>query len=261
MDRTLRTDFVWVTEMTDPGFYWDKLTPVIESGAPIVIYSKAPIPEKEMNLIKNHTNIAISITITGWGGTWLEPGVKKPGILVTFFNRLIKEMGTERVRLRLDPVIPTEEGFSRALSVSVKIRDEIEVITSLIQIYKDQEKVFSKLGVDMDLYTLKSGRAFYPKPEIAQQWLARLHQANPRFVGRVQFCGMPYDVPGAIHSGCVDEKLLKAIGITNFRRIAAGKQRPGCKCVISKKQVLSGTCEHGCLYCYAHKENLKKVKI
>ena len=67
---------------------------------------------------------------------------------------------------------------------------------------------------------------------------------------------MPYKVSGAIHEGCVDKDLLLAIDINNFVEIPKGKQRPGCNCIVKKKQACSGECGHGCLYCYAHKEHL-----
>ena len=70
---------------------------------------------------------------------------------------------------------------------------------------------------------------------------------------------MPYQVEGAEHTGCVDDALLAAIGVDRFKRIAPGRQRPGCRCVIAKRQALGGACAHGCLYCYAHKEHLRRI--
>jgi hypothetical protein len=211
-----------------------------------------------VDLLKKQTNAAVSITITGWGGTWLEPGVEKPEKMVKFFNITLKKIGAERMRLRIDPVVPTEEGFARAKSVAEGIKEPVDVVTSLIQLYRRQEKVFYKLEVDLTRYSIKSGRARYPEKELAEKWLQILLCANSGFRGKVQFCGMPYEIYGAVHTGCVDEKLLRAIGVRDFRKIRPGKQRPGCKCVITKKQVIGGKCLHGCLYCYAHKENLSR---
>jgi DNA repair photolyase len=62
---------------------------------------------------------------------------------------------------------------------------------------------------------------------------------------------MPYLVVGAEHTGCVDDKLLQAIGVTSFKRIAPGRQSPGCRWVITSHLALGGPCTYGCLYCYA----------
>lgn len=245
---------IWVTEMTDPKFYYSRIVPILDKGEPVVIYTKGRVPER----ILGYDNLAISITITGWGGTWLEPGVPVPTEMIRHLNEIIEKFkGTQRLRLRIDPVVPTFEGIARASTVSMYVKEPINIVTSIIQIYKGQEEVARRLGIKMDLYTVKSGRALFPRKEVAERWLTALYKSNASLIGRVQFCGMPYNIPGAIHTGCIDKSLLESIGVKDFK--PAIGNRPSCKCVIKKRQIVQGKCKHGCTYCYAHKENLKGI--
>ena len=249
-------DFVWVTETSDPFFHWQPVADVAASGQPVVVYSKNLVP---VDFFSDNPRVAIGLTITGWGGTWLEPGVIAPEAMVAHFNRLAEAVGQERLRLRIDPGIPTDDGLGRAAAVLAGIAAPVRTITSIVQFYKGHDALFSKLDIDRSRYTLKSGRAVYPEPELAAWWLHELLRARPDFAGCISFCGMPYQVEGAEHTGCVDDELLRAIGVTDFKRVAPGRQRPGCRCVIAKRQALGGPCTHGCLYCYAHKEHLSNL--
>jgi hypothetical protein len=246
-------DFVWVTETSDPFFHWQPVADVAASGQPVVVYSKNLVP---VDFFRDNPRVAVGLTITGWGGTWLEAGVIAPETMVAHFNNVAEAVGCERLRLRIDPGIPTEEGLRRATAVLAGIVAPVRTITSLIQFYKGHDKLFSQLGIDRSRYALRSGRALYPDPELAAWWLSGLLRARPDFAGCISFCGMPYLVAGAEHTGCVDDELLSAIGVTDFKRVAPGRQRPGCRCVITKRQALGGPCSHGCLYCYAHKEHV-----
>lgn len=252
-------EFVWATEMSDPVFHWKKVKPLIEKGEPVVIYTKGLLPDEALQIVSTHQNVALSITVTGWGGSWLEPGV--PGVrrMTRFVNMMSSLIDGDRIKMRIDPVIPTNEGYARAATVCGMLDRPIDVVSSIIQFYKGHDKLFQRLGIDRTKYHIRSGRALYPDKELATKWLRLAYSVNPWMVGRIQFCGMPYDIAGSVHTGCIDEKLLQAIGVATFRNIKPGKQRPGCKCVIAKKQAISGKCGHGCLYCYAHKENMIRV--
>jgi hypothetical protein len=250
------TDFVWVTETSDPFFHWQPVAEVAASGRPVVVYSKNLVP---VDFFRDNPRVAVGLTVSGWGGTWLEPGVIAPEAMVAHFNRLAEAVGRERVRLRIDPGIPTAEGLRRALAVLGGVVVPVRTITSIVQFYKGHDRLFSKLEIDRSRYTLKSGRAVFPEPQLAAWWLRELLRVRPDFAGCISFCGMPYQVDGAEHTGCVDDELLRAIGVTDFKRVAPGRQRPGCRCVIAKRQALGGPCTHGCLYCYSHKEHLRNL--
>lgn len=255
------TEFVWTTEMSDPKFSWPRVHDLIEKGEPVILYTKAPPSASIMALVKKRKNVALGITVTGWGGTWLEPGVEKTSTVIEAFNSLVSDTDVrDRVSLRVDPVVPTTLGFARAAYVLSKLERPTKVVCSTLQYYKGQDKVFNRLGIDMSLYTVRSQRALYPSKEIADIWVENFYSFAPDG-SKLQMCGMPYEVTGVEnHKGCVDRELLAAMGVKIFKEISSGKQRPGCKCIIKKKQAASGRCHHGCLYCYAHKENMAILK-
>lgn len=247
-------DFVWITEMTDPIFYWKKIEDLAKTGEPIIVYSKAQVP---IQFFLDNPHVGLNVTITGWGNTWLEPNVPDSKIMIAHLNELIKKINVKRIKLRIDPGIPTKEGINRANDVIREIDCLPNIITSLVQFYNEQDSVFEKLGIDTSFYTIKCGRALFPEKILATRWLECLLETRPDALGLISFCGMPYEVENAFHSGCVDEQLLNAMGVNEFKRIKPGIQRPGCKCVIKKKQACFGPCAHKCKYCYAHKENIK----
>jgi DNA repair photolyase len=250
------TEFIWVTEMCDPTTKWDPIAEKIESGLPIVLYTKAAVPLDILMLKRK--NFAICYTITGWGGTWLERGVPNYLDMIKHFNGSASMLG-ERVSLRVDPVIPTEEGFEKALSVIAHINRPVRIVSSILQLYTGHAEMAKKLNIDLSTYTVTSQRAKYVRKDVAQDWVNRVTKKFGWTKGRLQMCGMPYDLEGVTHTGCLNKEMLDSIGVVSFKQILEGKQRPGCKCIIAKRQLIAGSCVHGCLYCYAHKENLRRL--
>lgn len=255
------TEFVWTTEMSDPKFSWPRVVDLIKKGEPVVLYTKATPSQAIVELFHKHKNMALGITVTGWGGTWLEPGVDEPKKVIDAFIQIADHIDNpERLRLRIDPVVPTTEGFYRASIVLNYLKKPTKITSSLIQYYKGHDQVFNRLGINMDLYQVRAQRALYPTKEIADLWVENFYSFAPEG-SELQMCGMPYSITGVVnHKGCIDSDLLEAMGFRNFKKIAPGKQRPGCKCVIKKRQAASGRCHHGCMYCYAHKENMAALK-
>jgi len=246
-------EHIWITEMTDPVFHWKKIENLAKINEPLIVYSKANVP---IQFFCDNPQVGVNLTITGWGNTWLETSVPAPEVMIDHLNKLTNKIDVERIRLRIDPGIPTKEGIKRATDVLKAIDILPKTVTSLIQCYNGQREIFQKLDIDMSYYTIKSGRALFPEKSLAIRWLECLLESRPTANGLISFCGMPYEIENALHSGCVDEQLLKAIGVTDFHKIKPGRQRPGCKCIIKKKQACFGDCDHKCKYCYAHKENI-----
>ncbi len=62
-----------------------------------------------------------------------------------------------------------------------------------------------------------------------------------------EICGEP----GMACTGCISERDLAILGIESMA-IPMGRQRPECKCLAVKRELLSrrGQCASGCLYCY-----------
>lgn len=246
----MRTNFVFTTEMTDGLPAWATVRNLLIADQPVVVYTKGVLNLDQVELISKHRG-SLSVTITGWGGTWLESRVP-PSYNTIPFLYWAKEILGNKLRLRIDPVVPTTEGFRKAFRVA-ELVPPLRCTTSIIQKYKGHDLILSKLGLSSEAFTIKSGNAWFVPKRTAEHWFGLLQQANPELASRTQFCGMPYQV-GALHTGCIDDDLLRDLGVTKFTRVVPGVQRPGCRCVIRKRQI-RGTCSHGCAYCYANKQN------
>lgn len=244
--------YVWITEMTDPIFHWKKIENLAAINEPLIVYSKAKVP---IDFFCDNPQIGLNLTISGWGNTWLEPNVPDANEMIDHLNEVISKINVDRVRLRIDPGVPTKEGIKRASKVLTEVVKLPKTITSVIQFYSGHKAIFEKLKIDMSYYKIKSGRAIFPEKVIAERWFECLLEARPDSKSLLSFCGMPYEIENSNHTGCVDRDLLNAMGFSEFAEIQPGRQRPGCKCVIKKKQACNGYCDHGCKYCYAHKEN------
>ncbi|MFA4935633.1 MAG: DUF1848 family protein [Candidatus Methanoperedens sp.] len=182
-------------------------------------------------------NSIVHATITGHGGTIIEPNVIPYGESKVLFKRLVNVLGHERVVLRIDPIIPTESGITTALKVYKGLHTEQDVKTrvriSFLDNYPHVRSRFSKAGL----------------PQLPYQFHAPLSQRKDiaaRFPD-AEICGEP----GFPCTGCISEKDLKVLGLSANNCTARG-QRAECRCLAAKTELFSarGQCPHGCLYCY-----------
>jgi hypothetical protein len=179
-------------------------------------------------------NSIVHATITGWGFTLIEGNVPSVDSSYVFFDGAVRALGKDRVVLRIDPIIPTEEGIRRATEVYSLFKGyKTRVRISFLDNYPHVKKRFQKAGIeplDYDFHAPLSQRkeisTLFPNAEI---------------------CGEPeMDC-----SGCISEKDLKTMNIISSD-IRVGHQRPACKCLALKRELLNSRkqCASKCLYCY-----------
>ena len=93
------------------------------------------------------------VTVTGWGGTLLEKGVPNLEENIIRIKYLIDSniIPKERIRIRIDPIIPTELGITKARTVMEFINstglNDIEIISSIFHCYENKHEmgVISKI--------------------------------------------------------------------------------------------------------------------
>ena len=111
---------IGVTEQGDAGldFAW---VPWVAAGNPAILISKNPASVAarlaQMRRNGSPTTVIVHATITGNGGTALEPHVPATEKALAGFARLVALLGAERVVLRVDPIPGTPEGLGAALNV------------------------------------------------------------------------------------------------------------------------------------------------
>ena len=96
---------IGITERGDAALHpgW---RPWVNSGSPAILITKDPGRLAEQ--LTPDMNVIVHCTITGFGGTVVEPGAPTEAQAFLGVKRVVEVLGLERVVLRIDPVIPTE---------------------------------------------------------------------------------------------------------------------------------------------------------
>ena len=191
--------------------------------------------EKVMN-----TNCIVHATITGLGGTIYEPNVPDAEESLYYFNRLCDGFGTERVVLRIDPIIPTKLGecIERALCVYNELHTKriykTRVRVSFVDNYPHVKARFIKAGLEPLSYN------FHAPLKIRKEIIKLFPDA--------EVCGEP----GIESIGCVSEKDLEIMRIEMPKNVVRRFQRTECKCLSVKREIFTERkqCPNKCLYCY-----------
>jgi DNA repair photolyase len=209
-----------------------------------------------MDLLGLYDQVYLHFTVTGLGGTAVEPGAPTLRKALTQLPGCVAFAGNPlRVSVRFDPVLFWEDGgvehsnlpyFADVAeaAASLGIRD---VRTSFAQWYGKAKRRAAARGF----------RFVDPSDEEKINHAAALaKEATAR--GLALFaCSQPFlnDVPGIKPSACVDAVLLESL---HPREEPASprkdrSQRAGCLCTESKDiGSYAQACPHGCVYCYAN---------
>lgn len=188
-------------------------------------------------------NSIVHATITGQGGTIYEPNV--PNLLMSkiYFDLLVKTLGSERVVLRIDPIIPDDRGVARAINVYEQLHinggKKTRVRISFMDNYDHVKERFKNAGLEPLPYY------FHAPIELRKKIAAYFPDA--------EVCGEP----GFDCVGCVSNKDLEILNIRigpveRYDRVASALQREECRCASYKTEMLKNKsrCRHQCIYCY-----------
>jgi len=207
--------------------------PWVKEGNPAILITKDPymLYQQIQTMPKNRFNIIVHAAITGLGASVFEPNVPDKDTSLMGYERLITIFPIDRVVLRIDPVIPTEEGIRIAKSVLIHKIQHGRVRISFIDQYPHTKARLKEAGVSLPW------DSFHAPLKARQEAYEEL--------GRPEICGEP----DFACTGCVSERDCKTLGV--FPK-DLGTQRKFCACLMNKKELLKNKepCGHGCLYCY-----------
>ncbi len=210
------------------------------------------------DLLAAYDQIYGHFTITGLGGTAVEPGSPRPEEALAQVPGLVELAGDpRRVSLRFDPIVFWREGgevrsnfsFFPALARAAASAGVTGVRISFAQWYRKAGRRAAARGFD-----------FVDPPEAEKLERAASLAAEAKEHGLTLYaCSQPFltAVPGIRPSACIDGELLEALH-PRHEPVSGTKdksQRPDCLCTESRDiGSYTQTCPHGCVYCYANPE-------
>lgn len=249
-------NMIGVTEAGDLVFDLSWVDWVFKDKRPAILISKNPaklfeIMEDETH--KQHVagkhdfvpNVIIHCTITGFGGTKLEPNVPKPGVSIEAYKKFVEWLGKDKVVLRCDPLFPSKIAVEIAIAnVMSKHIPGTRISISFIDLYKHVVKRFNEIGYDLAKLGLDESN-FHLTIETRKSLLDLMCLKGVDMTS-VSACGEP----GITSEPCVSQYDCKILGVKWMP--PAFKQRFACKCAGNKHEILSRKhqCGHGCIYCY-----------
>jgi len=226
----------------------------------LVLFTKFPaavLTDPLRTVLARYDQVVANITITGLGGTRLEPRVPPPEETLAVLPGLVDFVGSpERVVVRIDPIVhwrapagPRHGSEVRSNSLSFAAIASKAVAggvrglkTSLASPYAKVIRRFQAAG--LELVTLEG--------EPRERVLATLEREAAAAGAGLQFCCEATRPMAA----CVDAALLSRLHPRGLpaRPDRAGGQRVHCGCTqaIDLAWYSTHPCPSGCLYCYAN---------
>jgi len=215
--------------------------------------------------------ILLNLTVTGLGGSPLEPGIRPWHAILNSIERLLSLgiVAPEGVILRFDPIIELKTISGRTLgNASLSLFDKISsafakmgiitVKTSLVDYsYCHVPKRLERLGLKPIVF----------EPAKISALLTGMREICLAKRMVLDICCLPADLAAKSKSGCIDGRIINRLlhekgssgRVTETLHNDIGRQRNTCRCSYSKDIGHSpGTANcytsgGACLYCYSHR--------
>ena len=245
---------IGITERGDAGvnYAWTNKLDTVNGVILITKDINEKFQNEVMKAYRNHKNIIIHATTTGWGSTIMEPNVPDYKTQLNHLNELInKGFPKDHCVLRIDPIFPTSKGLKRvddviAYAKEIGLLPGLRIRISILDEYKHVRDRFIDAG-------------FRPMYDYAQtappNMISDVKNSLAKHTDLVfETCAEPDLLGDNIHpSGCVSQQDLDLFGLQLSDMVETnGQNRLGCLCLAIKDELLNNKhpCKHQCLYCY-----------
>ena len=242
------------------GFFPQKIIEVLGRRCPpekvhtIVLWSKNPgnlIEHRELRkILSAYDQVFLHVTITGMGGSYLEPGIPPMEKSLTMLSDLVEFAGDpRRIRVRFDPIVHLKlpdgteysniKHFIRVAKAASRLT-LTDITISWMEEYPKVQKRLRKYGID----SIPVSDTHWQRES---EWILR--QAEKIGITVLGCC-----VPQMPVSRCIDGELLTVLH-PRLERASLKKaqgQRTHCGCTESWDIGWYNPCPGGCLYCYGH---------
>jgi len=255
------------SRMTDmPKFYPDILIEEVNKRMDkgihtLVLWTKhprslfaEPLHQYLLDLKSKGIQLYIQLTITGMGGTFIEPNAPESEHSISVLPQVIDLVGKpERIRLRIDPIIRIEDAQGGITSNLHQIPEIVERCSRLgiktfsfsfleNKMHKKVNKRFNDLGL-----TILS-----PTQEEREKIVTWIHNIESDFGVRIYACA----VPGIQSSACIDGEYFESLhdnrGLLTSHIQPFKRSLCGCSMSTDIGGFPPRKCLTGCLYCYGN---------
>lgn len=237
---------IGITERGDAALN-TKWIPWVVCKRPAILITKDP--SRLFNIINagessQDYNIIIHCTITGNGGTDMEPYVPDYKTSLQGYRKFVEKYGKDRVVLRIDPIIHLEPYIDNSLKVleEAKLMMGDNMTRVRISFMDNYEHVKERM--------IKNGQIPF---DFSFNAPLRTRISIWEKMGKPLLCGEK-DMPSV---GCISETDCQILNVEPDTKTTG--QRKACQCLNNKLELLNTPqqCEHNCVYCYWKKENKK----
>jgi DNA repair photolyase len=223
----------------------------------LLIWTKNPrniIENKSLRkYLRSIDQIYFLLTVTGLGGTNLEPEAPEPVRVLKTLPDLIEFLGSPlRVAIRYDPLIDVvydkKIHFSNINSELFQNLLNYVYTTGIKRIITSYVTVYPKVKRRMDKYNLQI--IDHPLSEISDFILEKMIPQTKKIGMELSTCVLPE----ITQKGCIDGSLLAELHPQKepCSTVKDKTQRNSCHCTRSLDIGMWFPCYHNCLYCYGN---------
>jgi hypothetical protein len=223
----------------------------------LVVWTKNPrnmlAHPRLREMLEKLTSIYVLLTVTGLGGTILEPKAPTKDQVLQQLPEIVGFLGSpKRVAIRYDPLVDVVyQGRTRISNIDIELFEEIlsrahvlgipRVIVSYVTVYKKVEKRLAQHGFEIVNHPLEEMIDF-----ITNQMMPRTENLGMELSTCV--------VPDLTTKGCIDgETLTELHPLQEPCSLAKDRsQREVCHCTKSIDIGQWFACHYNCLYCYGN---------
>jgi DNA repair photolyase len=232
---------IGITERGDAAVNWDIWYPKRHTVDGVILITKNPTGDFIDKISNLDVPWVLHCTITGWGNSEIEPNVPSHAdVVFGGYLPLAQKFGTEKVVLRIDPIIPTDMRIIEMMSAGPKVLNGRSRI-SFLDWYPHIQNRFKEKAPQYynEINKMYNGQLHAP--------LSLRNEIKNKYFPNSEICGEP----GMECFGCVSARDLAAMGLSHSE-VSRSKQRFACACLGIKTELLNNRhpCQHRCLYCY-----------
>ena len=240
-----KSQLIGITESSEVSFNLDVFDRLYNGN---IIITKRLTNNLIDKLVEHKDKIILHFTVTGFGGSVLEPFVPPLEISRKKFGQLLdRGFPIDHCVLRIDPCIPTEKGLETMCKVVESFSDTgiKRVRFSVLDMYDHVKKRFNESGIELPYET------FHAPLEDRKKMYDVLCELGEKYGFAVEVCAEP----GIESISCLSQKDIDILGLTDKIKLVGNKgQRSNCSCPGNKVELIKDgfkkKCGNACKYCY-----------